>query len=207
MVAFDVYDKNKTVTEKVELSESVFSAPVNDIFLHQVMVSYRANQRQGTHASKSRSMVSGTRKKPFRQKGTGRARQGCAQAAHLRGGAAQFGPQPRSYRKTITKQMKKRAFIQTLSLKAVKENFFILSDLEFEDRKTKLAANVLKAFDVTGRTLFLDVDPSDNTFLAIRNIAKVEVKSVNECSPLDIFSCDNLFITKAAAEAFQQRYS
>ena len=207
MVAFDVYDKEKNVKEKIELEDSVFSAPVCEQFLHQVLVGYQANQRQGTVGTKNRNMVHGTNRKPFRQKGTGRARQGTMHAAHHRHGARQFGPQPRSYRQAITKTMKRRAFCQTLSLKVERENFFILSELEFTDIKTKNAALLLKAFDVKGKTLLVDVNPASPAYLSIRNIQKTDLKPANECSPLDIFECDNLFLTKAAAKYFQQQYT
>jgi len=207
MVAFDVYDKEKNIKEKIELADSVFSTPVSESFLHQVLVGYQANQRQGTVGTKNRNMVHGTNRKPFRQKGTGRARQGTMHAAHHRHGARQFGPQPRSYRQAITKTMKRKAFCQTLSLKIERENFFILADLKFDDIKTKQAALLLKTFDAQGKTLFVDVDPEKNVFCSVRNIQKTDLKSVNECSPLDIFECDNLFLTKAAAEYFQQQYT
>ncbi len=206
MVAFDIYDFEKQVTGNIELNDSVFSSSINEIFLHQVMVSYQANKRQGTASAKSRSEVAGTRTKPFRQKGTGRARQGFIRAPQYRGGACQFGPIPRSYRKDIPKKMKQEAFRQTLSMKAEKGQFFILNNLEFDEIKTKKAADILKSFAMNGRTLFLDVKPMDNVLLSIRNIDKTSVLSINSCSPLDIFESDTVFLTQDAAQELGKRY-
>ena len=207
MVAFDIYDFQKKVTGNIDLDDTVFAASVNETFLHQVLVSYTANKRQGTAKALCRAEVSGTRTKPFRQKGTGRARQGIWHAPHHRGGAAQFGPVPRSYRKAIPKKMKQEAFRQCLSMKTGKGQCFILGDLEFAEIKTKAAAAVLSSFETKGRVLFLDVDPKPNAFLSVRNIDKTSIQTVNSCSPLDIFESDNLFLTKAAAELLQERYA
>ncbi len=206
MVSFDIYDFEKQVTGNIELSDSVFSTSINEIFLHQVMVSYQANKRQGTSSAKNRNQVSGTRTKPFRQKGTGRARQGFIRAPQYRGGAAQFGPVPRSFRKDIPKKMKQEAFRQCLSMKADKGQFFILENLEFSEVKTKVAAGILKTFAMNGKTLFLDVKPGDNVLLSMRNIDKASILSINSCSPLDIFESDTIFLTQGAAEALDKRY-
>ncbi|MEW6237376.1 MAG: 50S ribosomal protein L4 [Candidatus Omnitrophota bacterium] len=206
MATFEIYNLDKTVSERIDLDETVFDAPINDYFLHQVLVSYQANKRQGTHKTKTRHEVSGGGKKPFRQKGTGRARQGTTRAAQHRGGERQFGPVPRSYRQAIPKKMKQEAFRQCLSLKARSGKCFLLSDFNFPEIKTKIAANLLKTFEAKGRTLFVDAKPDNKTLLAIRNLPSAAVQCVNSCSPLDIFESDNIFLTKAAAELYQQRY-
>lgn len=207
MVAFDIYDFQKQVTGSVELDDSVFAASINETFLHQILVSYQANKRQGTAKALSRSEVSGTRTKPFRQKGTGRARQGIWHAPHHRGGAAQFGPAPRSYRKAVPKKMKQEAFRQCLSMKNGQGQCFILGALDFPEVKTKTAAGMISNFAVDKQVLILDVDPQPNAFLSVRNIKKASVLSVNSCSPLDIFESDSLILTQAAAELLQKRYS
>ncbi len=206
MATFDVYDKNKNVSGSIELDDSVFDAKVNDYFLHQVLVSYQANKRQGTAGSKTRNTVRGGGSKPFRQKGTGRARQGTTRAPHHRGGARQFGPSLRDYTQRITKKMKQEAFRQILSLKADRSRCVILSDLDFEEIKTKDAAQILDAFEVEGRALFVDKAPGDNALLSIRNLKDASVKCVNSCSPLDLFEPDYLFLTKEAVETLQERY-
>ncbi len=207
MVAFDIYDFQKKVTGNIDLDDSVFAAVVNETFLHQVLVSYQANKRQGTVKTLNRNQVNGTKSKPFRQKGTGRARQGSWHAPHHRGGATQFGPTPRSYRKAIPKKMKQEAFRQCLSMKAGKGQCFILGDLDFSEIKTQVAARMLKSFDADGRVLIVDVNPQPNALLSVRNIDKAVILPVNSCSPLDIFESDNLFLTRAAAEAFQERFA
>ncbi len=207
MITLDVYDHQKNVAESIGLDESVFSVPVNEAFLHQVLVSYRSNARQGTAKTKNRNEVRGSKQKPYRQKGTGRARQGTLYAAQHRGGAAQFGPRPRSYRKTISKKMKREAFRQCLSCKIQNGTLFILEDLDFDEVKTKQAAQILDAFETDGQTLFVDVDPTKNALLSIRNLKDVRIKSTNSCSPLDLFESEVLFFTKAAVEAYQQRFA
>lgn len=207
MVSFDVYDQEKNVSEQIELDDSVFGSSVNDFFLHQVLVGYQANKRQGTAQTKNRNSIRGTKSKPFRQKGTGRARQGTMRAPHHRGGARQFGPTPRSYRQVIPKKMKQEAFRQCLSLKVGRGQCFVLKDLDFPEIKTKQAAKLLDTFEVEGRTLFIDVEPTDNSLLSIRNLNAANIISINACSPLDIFESEHLFLTKQAAELFQQRYS
>lgn len=208
MASFDVFDHSKNVTGQVELDDSVFGASINDFFLHQVLVSYTANKRQGTHKAKNRNEVHGTNRKPFRQKGTGRARQGTMHAPHHRSGARQFGPTPRSYRQSVTKKMKQEAFRQTLSLKADRGGFYVLSDLQFPEIKTKQASQLLNAFGVEkGKVLFLDVNPDNTTVLSVRNLQKTSILPASMVSPLDIFESDHLFVTKAAAELFVQRYA
>lgn len=207
MVAFDVFDHQKNKTGQIELSDSVFSTEVNDFFLHQVLKSYQANLRQGTHQAKTRDLVRGGGKKPFRQKGTGRARQGTIRAPHMRGGAIWGGPVPRSYRQAINKKMKQEAFRQCLSLKVNRGRFFILNSLEFAEIKTKQVSEILKSFQIDGRCLFVDVDPQNNTVLSIRNMDKASVLPVNSCSPLDIFQTDTLILSQAAAELYQERYA
>lgn len=207
MVAFDVYDHSKKVKEKVELADSVFSTEVNEPFLHQVLTSYEANKRQGNHKAKNRNEVHGTKSKPFRQKGTGRARQGTLVGPHQRHGACQFGPVPRSYRKAIPRKMKQEAFRQCLTLQNNRGNLAVLTDLQFDEVKTKQASALLSAFEAGGRVLLIDVNPQDNALLAVRNISKTSLLPVSSCSPLDIFQSDFVLLTKAAAELYQQRYS
>jgi len=207
MVAFEIYDFQKKVTGNIDLDDSVFAASINEVFLHQVLVSYQANKRQGTVKTLVRHEIHGSKSKPFRQKGTGRARQGSWHAPHHRGGATQFGPQPRSFRKVIPKKMKQEAFRQCLSLKTGRGECFILGNLEFAEIKTKLAAGILTAFESKGRALFIDVDPKPNALLSVRNIEKASILQVNSCSPLDIFESDRLFLTQAAAELLQKRYA
>ncbi len=207
MISADIYDHQKQVTGSIELDESVFGVDVNDAFLHQILLSYAANKRQGTASAKTRSEVAGTRSKPFRQKGTGRARQGFARACHYRGGNAQFGPQPRSFRQAIPKKMKREAFRQCLSMKAGQNQCFILNDLDFSEVKTKRAVALIEAFGVEGQALFVDVKPGDNVLLSVRNLTGASVLAIDICSPWDIFTSDHLFLSKAAAELFQARYA
>jgi len=207
MVAFDVFDQQNQVTEKIELNESVFGAEINESFLHQVLVSYQANKRQGTHQTKTRNTIRGGGQKPFRQKGTGRARQGTTRAPHHRSGATQFGPHPRSYRQAISKKMKQEAFRQTISLKASRGEFSIVSNFDFPEIKTRQASQLVDQFDIDGFCLFVDVEPQNNTLLSFRNLPDAHIMTINDCSPLDIFESDYLILSKAAAEILNQRYA
>lgn len=207
MSQFKVYDHNKNEAGSIELSDNVFGAEVNPVFLHQVLVCYQANKRQGTVKTKNRNEVSGGGKKPYRQKGTGRARQGTTRAPHHRGGATQFGPVPKTYKKTVSKKMKREAFRQCLSMKNRDGGFFVLTDLDFPEIKTKRASELLRQFESGRKALFIDVEVPGNAKLSIRNLASAKVLETGSCSPLDIFESDTVFMTKAAAEQFQQRYA
>lgn len=208
MAELEIYDHSKKKIETINLDDSVFQADINEVLLHQIMVAYEANKRQGTHKTKCRSEIKGTTKKAYRQKGTGRARMGAAgKVAHHRGGAAQFGPTPRSYRKGITKKMRQEAFRQCLSLKYKKNQLHILSDLDFKEIKTRQAASILDSFESNGRVLFVDQKFSDQAALSIRNLHKVNMEETGSCSPIDIFKVDHVFLTKAAVEELQTRYA
>lgn len=208
MAELDIYDHNKKKVETINLDDSVFQAEVNEVFLHQIIVAYDANKRQGTHKTLCRHEVNGTTKKAYRQKGTGRARMGDAKkVAHHRGGAAQFGPSPRSYRKKITKKMRQEAFRQCLSLKLKNNQLHILNHLEFNEIKTRQAVNILKAFETDGGVLFVDQKFSGEAALSLRNLTKVNMEETGSCSPVDIFKVNHLFLTKAAVEELQSRYA
>lgn len=208
MAELEIYDHSKKKIETINLEDSVFQAEINEVLLHQIMVAYEANKRQGTHKTKCRSDIKGTTKKAYRQKGTGRARMGAAgKVAHHRGGAAQFGPTPRSYRKVITKKMRQEAFRQCLSIKFKNNQLHILSDLEFKEIKTRQAASILDSFKSNGRVLFVDQKFSDQAALSIRNLKKVNMEETGSCSPIDIFKVDHVFLTKAAVEELQTRYA
>jgi large subunit ribosomal protein L4 len=144
-----LYDMDGRQVGEIELSEKVFGAEVNEALLHQAVVMFHANQRQGTVATKTRSFVSGGGRKPWRQKGTGRARQGSTRAPQWRGGGTVFGPHPREYRQAMPKKMRQAALRSALSAKVAAGDMIVLSELTVPEPKTKIMANVISRFDAT----------------------------------------------------------
>lgn len=207
MAKVEIFNIDRSPVGTLELDDFIFQADAKPVLLHQVLVAYRANQRQGNAQTRGRSDVRGGGKKPYRQKGTGRARQGSIRAPHYRGGGTQFGPQKRSYRQAIPKAMKAEAMRQGLSQKLREGRLIILDQLNLAEPKTRLAAGILKKFDINRSALFLDRALAGNTLIAFRNIPKVECLPANECSVLDICDVQHLFMTRDAVEELVRRLS
>lgn len=205
MAKVEIFSIDRSSVGTLDLDDSVFQADAKPVLLHQVLVAYRANQRQGNAQTRGRSEIRGGGKKPYRQKGTGRARQGSIRAPHYRGGGTQFGPQKRSYRQAIPKTMKAEALRQGLTQKLREGKLIVLDRLELAEPKTRLAAGILKKFEIGKSALFLDRAIAGNTLIAFRNIPKVECLSASECSVLDICDMQYLFVTKEAVEELVRR--
>jgi len=189
-----LYQQNGTVKGEVNLPESVFAAEVNEPLLHQVIKSYQANQRQGTAKTKTRAEVSGGGKKPWRQKGTGRARAGSnASPIWVRGGKA-FGAVPRDHYTVIPGKLKKLALISALSSRAKNDCIVVVDLLNCDEPKTKVIASMLEAMNLAGKKnlLIIDNGSAKNVFLSGRNIRDLDVRPVNEINALDIISSDNI---------------
>ena len=154
----------------VELSAALFGAEVNKSVLHETVVNYLANQRQGTQSTKTRTEVSGGGAKPFRQKGTGRARQGSTRAPQWIKGGVALGPKPRDYSYTINKKVKKLAMVSALSAKAAEECVMVIDDLKMDEIKTKAIAAMLKEMGVTEKALIVTNEMEKNVYLSARNI-------------------------------------
>ena len=157
----------------VELSAALFGAEVNKAVLHESVVNYLANQSQGTQSTKTRSEVAGGGKKPFRQKGTGRARQGSTRAPQWIKGGVALGPKPRDYSYTINKKVKKLAMISALSAKAEDGSVMVIDKLAMDEIKTKTISDMLKAMGVEGKALIVTNEMEKNVYLSARNIAGV----------------------------------
>lgn len=188
-----VYQQDGKVKGEIELPEAVFGADVNEPLLHQVITQYQANQRQGTAKTKGRSEVSGGGKKPWRQKGTGRARAGSnTSPIWVRGGKA-HGPDPRDYYSNIPRKMKKLALRSALSSRAKSENVIIVDSMSCEVPKTKTMSNLLDVLSLSGRRnlLIIDID-SKNIYLSGRNIKDLEIRPVSEINALDILNNENI---------------
>jgi large subunit ribosomal protein L4 len=189
-----LYQQNGTVKGEVDLPESVFAAEVNEPLLHQVIKSYQANLRQGTAKTKTRAEVSGGGKKPWRQKGTGRARAGSNTSPIWARGGKAFGPVPRDYYTVIPGKLKKLALCSALSSRAKDDCVVVVDSLDFSEPKTKIIASMLEAMNLAGKKnlLIIDSDGVKNVYLSGRNIRGLDVRPVNEINALDIISSENI---------------
>ncbi|MCP3033181.1 50S ribosomal protein L4 [Halobacillus sp. A1] len=184
----------------VELNDAVFGIEPNTHVLHEAVVSQRANLRQGTHKVKNRAEVRGGGRKPWRQKGTGRARQGTIRAPQWVGGGTVFGPTPRSYSYKLPRKVRRLALQSAYSSKVQENNVFVLESLSFDAPKTKEVVNLLKGLEVNEKALIVTADKNDNVVLSSNNIPTVKAVTVDEVSVLDILTHDKLILTKDAAE-------
>ena len=188
-----------------ELSSDVFGIEPNVPVMHQVVVAYESSMRQGTHKVKNRHEVSGGGRKPYRQKGTGRARQGSIRAGQWTGGGTIFGPVPRSYAKKANNKVKKLAMRSALSGKLADSELVLLDELKIEEPSTKKAAAILKALDLTGKRVTLVVDDEAVVeYLSFRNIPKVEVIAVSEANTRNLLDNAVLVMTCDVAKTLEE---
>ncbi|MBO8169389.1 MAG: 50S ribosomal protein L4 [Thermoanaerobacteraceae bacterium] len=200
-----VYNVQGEQVGDIELKDAVFGVPVNEPVIHQAVVAQLANRRQGTHSTKSRGEVSGGGRKPWRQKGTGRARVGSIRSPLWRGGAITFGPKPRDYRKRLPKKVKRLAIKSALSAKVEEGNLIVLDELSFEKPKTKEMVKVLKALNAEGKALVItEGKDNKNVVLSARNIAGVKPLSPENINVVDIVHYDKLLITKEAVRKVEE---
>lgn len=202
----DKLSKDGKVVGKVELDDRVFNAKINDVLIYELVKSANANLRQGTHCVKERSFVSGGGAKPYKQKGTGRARQGSTRAPQWKGGGTIFGPQPRDYRIELPRGMKSAAYRALLSLKAKEGSIKVVEDLKVESGKTRDIAVVGKALDVRKGVLVTD---SEDSMLkrALRNIPWFIYNNVKRISGRDIFYSKTLVLTESAVKYLNEKYA
>ncbi|MCR4951613.1 MAG: 50S ribosomal protein L4 [Solobacterium sp.] len=203
MSKIDVYNKEAQVVGSAELSDAVFGVTPNQQAIYDAVLVYQAGLRQGTHATKTRALVSGTGKKPFRQKGTGRARQGSTRATQWRGGAIAFGPQPRTYGMKLNRKVRRLALRSALSEKLADNSLTVIDDLKFDEIKTKKAVAMLNAFGFERKTLFVAEasEEFDNAYVSMRNIPNAMLVTVSQLNVYDIVNADRIVFTQAAAEA------
>ncbi len=193
-----VYNIAGEVVRQIEVSDHIFATPFNEAVVHQVMVGLRANARQGTAATKTRSEVAGSTRKLFRQKGTGSARAGSRRSGLHRGGGITFGPQPRDYRQAIPKKMRRLALRCVLSAKAGEGELKVLEAWDFAEPKTKRMAEILSALGVSSSALIVTPEPEGNIIKSARNLGGIKTMPVNTINVLDIISHKMLLITEAA---------
>ena len=204
MAKFDVVDMSGKKVSTVELSDAVFGITPNEKAVHEAVVNFLANQRQGTQNTKIRKEVRGGGKKPWRQKGTGRARQGTIRAPQWAGGGTVFGPHPRSYAFKVPAKVVKLAMRSALSAKLADGEIVVVDQLSFEKPSTKQAAEVLKNLGLEGRVTIIVPDDEVNTFLSFRNLSKVRVIGVSELNTLDFIDNKALVLTDAALTRIEE---
>ena len=205
MSKIEVKNVEGQVVSEAELASGVFGIEPNVPVMHQAVVAYEASLRQGTHAVRNRHEVSGGGRKPYRQKGTGRARQGSIRAAQWTGGGVVFGPVPRSYAKKVNNKMAKLAMRSALSGKLSDAELIVLDSLKFDEPSTKQAAAVIKALGLTGKRVTLVVDDEAVVeYLSFRNIPKVEVIAVSEANTRNLIDNAALVMTVDVAKTLEE---
>ena len=197
-------NQNGSQVGDIELNEAVFGIEPNQSVLFEAIVMQRASLRQGTHKTKVRSEVAGGGRKPWRQKGTGRARQGSIRSPQWRGGGTVFGPTPRSYSYKLPKKVRRLAIKSALSSKVLEENILVLESLTFEAPKTKEFKSVLGGLSVEKKALIVTADLDENVALSARNIPGVTVVTADGINVLDVVNHDKLIMTKAAVEKVEE---
>jgi large subunit ribosomal protein L4 len=203
-VKVPVYNLAGEEVRKIEISDSVFGVPFNEAVVHQVMVGMQANQRQGTHFSKSRGDIVGSTKKLYRQKGTGYARAGSKKSPTRRGGGSAFGPKPRDYRQSIPKNMRQLALRCLLSSKAGEGDLKILEGFNFDEPKTRKVADVLNALKIESTALIVTQEAESNLVKSARNIPQVMTTPANVMNLLDIISHKTLLMTEGAVRVAEK---
>ncbi len=191
---------------KIKLADSIFAVEVNDAALHQVVVNYLANQRQGTQSTKTRTEVRGGGRKPWRQKGTGRARQGSIRAPQWTGGGVALGPKPRDYRYRINKKVRLLAMKSALTAKVAAKEFIVLDELKMEAIKTAEMAKVLKAVNAE-KALIVTAEKNEVVYKSARNIKDVKATFVNEMNVYEILKHDVMVVTKDAVKKIEEVYA
>jgi large subunit ribosomal protein L4 len=200
----DVVNQQNEKVGSVDLRDEVFGGRVKTDLIHESVVRANAADRRGTHATKTRGLVSGSGKKPWRQKGTGRARVGEVRNPLWRKGGTVFGPQPRSYDYQLPKKVEKGALRAALTQKLRDGVVIVVDALSVADIKTKTAAEMLKRLGVDGKALLVDVKPEDKLALSVRNIAWVRLLPSNRISARDVVNTRRVVMTRAALEKLQE---
>lgn len=206
MAKLTVYNMKKEEVGNVDLSANVFNAEYKESLIHQVVVAMHNNARQGTKSTLTRSEVRGHAKKPWRQKGTGRARQGSTKGPQWVGGGVVFAPKPRDYSEKINKKMRDIAFASAISQKIAQNEVIILDKLAFENAKTKEMVNLLKTFDLNKRTIFVTAENDEITNRVAGNIEKVSVTEARLLNVCDIVENTNVVFTLDAIKKIEEAY-
>ena len=206
MAKVDVYNMEGAVVDSIELSDAIFGIEPNLKVLHIAVLNQLANKRQGTHSTKTRSEVRGGGKKPYRQKGTGRARHGSARSAQYVGGGIIFGPKPRDYSYTIPKKVRRLAMKSALSSKLLDNNLVVVDQIRFAEIKTKNMVGMLSKLNVANSALLVMDEKNEIVEKSARNIIGIKTARVNTINVFDLLKFEKMVVTKAAVEKIQEVY-
>ena len=207
MANVPVYDMNGKKVSETELNDAVFGITPNEAVMHAMVVNYLANQRQGTQSTLTRTEVAGGGRKPYRQKGTGHARQGSIRAPQWYHGGVALGPKPRSYRYTLNKKVRRLAMLSAFSQKLQDQSLIVIDDLKVEGFKTKTVVNLLKGLEITGKALLVTQEADKNVYKSAANIPGVKTSAVNTLNVYDILNHDAFIVSKGAVAKIEEVYA
>ena len=207
MPKMDVYDVEGKKVSTVDLKEEIFGIEPNEAIVHSVLVNYLANQRQGTQSTKTRAEVRGGGRKPWRQKGTGRARQGSIRAPQWVKGGIALGPKPRSYKYTVNKKERRLAIKSLLSSKVLEKELTVVDKLELAEIKTKTMVKALADLKVEGKTLIVLPENNKNVLMSARNIEGVKTITLNNINVFDLLKYNNLVLPLETVKKIEEVYA
>ncbi|MCM1286483.1 MAG: 50S ribosomal protein L4 [Acetobacter sp.] len=207
MAQVQVYNQEGKKTSKMELADSVFGIEPNANAMHLAVVSYLANQRQGTQSTLTRSEVSGGGAKPWRQKGTGRARQGSTRSPQWVHGGIALGPKPRKYKVALNKKVKRLAMKSALSTKVADNEMMVINKVELEAIKTKAVVDMLTKLKAAKKTLIVTAESDEKIYKSARNIEGVKVVTADTLCVYDILNCDSFVVLKDAAKKIEEVFA
>ena len=207
MPKVSVYNVEGKKVSDIDLKEEIFGIEPNEAIIHSVLVNFLANQRQGTQSTKTRAEVRGGGRKPWRQKGTGRARQGSIRAPQWIKGGIALGPKPRSYKYTVNKKERRLAIKSMLSMKVLEQSLVVVDKLAFEEIKTKNMVSALNNLKVTGKTLVMLAEKNENVQKSARNIEGVKTTLVNTINVYDLLKYNNLVVTLDTVKKLEEVYA
>jgi len=207
MAKVKVYNMSANEVGQIELSDDLFAVEYNEALIHEVLVAYNANQRQGTKSALTRSEVWGHAKKPWRQKGTGRARHGSTKGPQWTGGGVVFAPKPRDFSKKVNKQKRRYALLSALSTKLAQNEVTVVDNFAFEAPKTKQAKAFVEAFKFTGKTLVINAGNDKNVKLATANLPCLSIQEASDMNIYDILSNKNVVLTQSAIKSIEEAYA
>ena len=207
MPNYSVFDKTGKKVSDIALSDAIFAITPNASAMHLCVVAYLANQRQGTQSTLTRAEVRGGGKKPWRQKGSGRARQGSIRSPQWTHGGIALGPKPREYGKTVNKKVRRLAMKSALSSKVAAEELIVLDSLEMNEIKTKEVVSVLKALETGKKVLIVLPEKNETVYRSARNIKGVKTTLLSTLNVYDILNCDSLVVLKDAVSKIEEVYA
>ena len=207
MSKVSVFDMTGSQVSEMEIADSIFAIEPNTAVMHASVVNYLANQRQGTQSTLTRTEVRGGGRKPWRQKGTGHARQGSIRAPQWTHGGIALGPKPRSYRYTLNKKVRRLAMKSALSTKVKDNNLIVLDNIQMDEFKTKTIVNMLKALNVEGKALIVMPEVNEKVIKSASNIAGVKTALVNTLNVYDILNYDKFIVAEDAVAKIEEVYA